>query len=479
MTLQGLLRLDGRELGPKERSLLPAQAWSQGPVSLVGPTIVGGLAAWARFDGGSRPEQVAERLALRGERALPDLLGDFALAWWNGRRLLLARDQLGIRPLYYLFRDPYFAFASRLKTLLDLAWFEPRPDRRYLRAEFEFRQGYKHHTPFLGIRRLMPGHFLWVESPFRPRRYWWPAPSAAPSTRDWAGEARRLLALAVRDRAAGAGLMLSGGLDSSALAAVLCSLQEQVPAVTAVPVHAGPGRDRTAVGHLLGQYPNLVHRDVDAREYRADGGWMEEAFEQLGYPVHPTYFMDRALARALVEMGANSVMNGFFGDATLSYSGRDSLRRLLAKGAWNQSLKLISKLPWRSVFRPGQPWLQQMSERLLIGFQTLEHWVTMAADLGVEMTFPFLDLRVVEFALSVPPQEFVRGGRPRSLLRRAFADLPPEVVQRNDKVGYVSDYADRIRMPAGRSEIEALRIGRQIVSGRFLSWLETGGPRDE
>ncbi|MGH9791950.1 MAG: asparagine synthase (glutamine-hydrolyzing) [Candidatus Acidiferrales bacterium] len=163
-----------------------------------------------------------------GEDMVQQLRGMFGFALWDAkrRRLLLYRDRLGIKPLYYAQLDDTLVFSSEVKALLEYGMpfrVEPRVVECYLRL------GYVPGdlTLFEGVRRLLPGHFLAAEvgsSGPQLRRYWTPQFQSAAAGEDSAflAEFERLLNETVAQHRLGEvpqGIFLSGGVDSSSLLA--------------------------------------------------------------------------------------------------------------------------------------------------------------------------------------------------------------------------------------------------------------------
>src|SRR6267154_956049 len=165
-----------------------------------------------------------------GPAMLDRLNGMFAVAIWDcrDRTLFLARDRLGVKPLYYIVRDGLLAFASEEKALFAAG----------LRAEFDpntwpellcFRYVAGGATPYRGVKRILPGHYLlWRDGRVTSRRWW----DLAARVRDLREEAprdplewfRETFDSAVRLRRISdvpVGVLLSGGLDSSSVAASL------------------------------------------------------------------------------------------------------------------------------------------------------------------------------------------------------------------------------------------------------------------
>ena len=167
----------------------------------------------------------------RGPAFVEDLRGMFAIALWDRleQRLVLARDRFGIKPLYYRLENRMLSFASELKALLRQPEMSRDVDLDALEAYLAFNSIPAPLTIFREARKLPPGHLLIVErGESRLRRYARPRPVAAGSERP---ESEHELALELRERLRDSvrahlvadvpvGVMLSGGIDSSALAAL-------------------------------------------------------------------------------------------------------------------------------------------------------------------------------------------------------------------------------------------------------------------
>jgi len=167
----------------------------------------------------------------RGLRFVDDLRGMFALALWDARerRLVLARDPFGIKPLLYALDDRRLAFASELRALLALGGIDTDLDRDALEAYLTVNVVLSPRTIVRGIRRLAPGHLLVAQDGVtRIERYARPRPVQAGALR---GEPLRELAVEARERLRDSvrahlvadvdvGVLLSGGLDSGTILAL-------------------------------------------------------------------------------------------------------------------------------------------------------------------------------------------------------------------------------------------------------------------
>jgi asparagine synthase (glutamine-hydrolysing) len=168
----------------------------------------------------------------RGEQMLDALRGMFAVAVWDGRerRLLLARDRFGIKPLYWSARDGVLSFGSELKALAAVPGFRRELDPDAVEAYFTFNSIPSPLTIFRGVHKLEPGTLLSWQPGSAPqiRRWCRPSPALAGDVR---GEDERELAVELGERLRDSvrahlvsdvpvGVWLSGGVDSGLLAAL-------------------------------------------------------------------------------------------------------------------------------------------------------------------------------------------------------------------------------------------------------------------
>jgi asparagine synthase (glutamine-hydrolysing) len=167
-----------------------------------------------------------------GEDCVTHFRGMFAFAIWDSqkRRLFCARDRVGIKPLYYYFDGFLFAFASEIKALLEHPAISARFESSLLPEYLSFGYVSGERTMFSGIRKLLPGNTLTLDlDRFQPvTRQYWRVPSEqlrdSKSDVDWIRDCRGLLEESVRLRLMAdvpLGVFLSGGVDSSAIAALM------------------------------------------------------------------------------------------------------------------------------------------------------------------------------------------------------------------------------------------------------------------
>src|SRR5215472_4741743 len=173
-----------------------------------------------------------------GAACVDYLRGMFAFAIWDRRRqeLFIARDRLGVKPLYYVHTDDgSLFFGSEIKTLIEANAVKPTINFATLPDYLANHATSGEETLFAGIKRLLPGHKLvWRAGKIRIDRYWdvsfARSHSVARSDRDLINEWRDLFHTSVRLRLMAdvpLGMFLSGGIDSSAIAAVMSGMVDE------------------------------------------------------------------------------------------------------------------------------------------------------------------------------------------------------------------------------------------------------------
>jgi asparagine synthase (glutamine-hydrolysing) len=451
--------------------------------------LVAALAA-----GGDRvePELTDDALMLRcyrawGEPAFARLVGDFAAVLWDGRdrRLRAVRDGFGVRPLYWWADADEVRVASEPRQLGDAALasgLEPEAVSDYLHhahrldAAASFRRG---------VALVRPGHVLTIDDAgAHERRFWALAPPAElsyPDPRDYAEHLAEVLGRAVAARCRGArpaGLLLSGGLDSSAIAALGVHRGVVPVAYTAV-FDRHPSCDERPWVRACRQALGLA--GVELEPEREALFARSPAVDEPDAASYAEPHWDRALAE-LAARGGRTMMVGDGGETLLFGTGTwvfvDALRRRswtwlareaaayrAAWGAWpTPSLRglAVRALPALAGRRPRAPswldpdpaaararWARYRSRRVPRVFAALarQHaFERVSSDLGdapgwwppaqhaanrrgCVYTYPYLDRRVQELVYAIPVERFYARGRDRAVLRDALAGRLPELVR--------------------------------------------------
>lgn len=206
-----------------------------------------------------------------GDAFVERLNGQFAIALWDSRarRLLLVRDRAGILPLFYAVQDGRLVFASEVKSLLKGLARRPGPNPAALDQIFTFWSTVGTTTMFDGVEQLEPGCLLIAEDGrIVKRRYWdWafrePGHYLGGSVDELAAELRALLTDATRIRLRAdvpVGAYLSGGLDSTALIALMCAGSAQPNAFSLA--FADPGLDESRFQQQAAAHFGVRHETI-------------------------------------------------------------------------------------------------------------------------------------------------------------------------------------------------------------------------
>jgi asparagine synthase (glutamine-hydrolysing) len=204
-----------------------------------------------------------------GERFVEKLSGMFALALWDGRRerLVLARDRVGKKPLVWTrLADGTLAFASELKALARLPGVSRELDLGALDAYLALQYVPGPGTALRGVHKLPPGHVLVADADGeRVERYWQPEPVEQSLTEaEWLERVRATVTEAVRKRLIAdvpLGALLSGGIDSSIVVALMAQLQAE-PVRTFSVGFADARYDERTYARLVAERYGTVHEEV-------------------------------------------------------------------------------------------------------------------------------------------------------------------------------------------------------------------------
>ncbi|HKP34745.1 MAG TPA: asparagine synthase-related protein [Sphingomicrobium sp.] len=548
----------GRNLHP----MLPEDVYDRGPI-VRGPHA---LVADVRIDNREEIERslgigtddaarqcdaaiLFEALIAWGSDALNRLTGEFALAFWDGqrRRLLLARDVLGSRPLVFHRAPDFFAFASMPSGLHAIPGVPYAVNPEHLAESLAMLPERGSGTFFKGVDRVEPAHFLEItETSMTSSRFWQPSrPSGKRlNPREYEEALRSVVDAATRAQLRGAGntvaAQLSGGLDSSI---VVTSAARQMPDRTIVAYTAVPRRgfdgpippgvlaneaDRAAA--TAGLYSNVEHVIVENGE-QSPLDLITRAFPYQQQPVpNPcNNVWATSICRLARERGATVLLIGNAGNLTATYYGLQWLPELLRRGrlvklarmslgARRHGFRWLSVgaqvvgpfLPmglWKRLsarvtelrqYAPVSPALSAALERKAgergMDFSyrprrdpfALRLWSLTRFDNGIcfkgilgqwglSVRDPLADKRVIEFCLSVPDEEYLRDGVPRSLARRAFGDrLPAEVTNATVRALQSPDWYEGLEKDwtAIRAEIAQIARSADVETVIDTAWLE-------
>ena len=279
-----------------------------------------------RFRTGSDTETILHLYEERGPDCVHSLRGMFAFAIWDSRlrRLMLARDRLGIKPLHYALRPGRIEFGSEYKAIVAASETASRPDLRALRDLLDL--GFVAGTRTLadGIRRLAPGEYLlYSGGSVSVQQYWdvrFPTGEQRRSEAEWVEAFREKLTESVRIHMRSdvpVGVWLSPGIDSSAVAA-LASRFASDPLESFTLAFDDPRVDEVRRAPTLNRYPGFAIANRIARCGDDDFRLFAEALwtsEEPTSAMIPRLLLARA-TRPLVKVvltgeGADEVLGGY------------------------------------------------------------------------------------------------------------------------------------------------------------------------
>ena len=332
-------------------------------------------AAGVRYRTHSDTETVLHLYERLGERAVDRMRGMFALAIWDSleRRLFLARDRYGVKPLYYVHRpDGTLIFGSEIKALLPALGGRPELNREALPDFLANHAPSGEATLFTGIMRLTPGHTLtWQNGRITIRRYW-DLPVAQSSEGPPPGSrAERALVAEFRERFTEAvrlrlmsdvplGMFLSGGIDSAAITSAMATLVKE-PIRTFSVAFAEREANELEYARLVAKAYRTEHREtvVSPAEFFAELPrlvWHED--EPIAHPSSiALYFVSQLAARhvkvVLTGEGSDETLAGYNRYRVTEYNARlGALYRRCVPGLARRGLSLaLESLPTTSRLR--------------------------------------------------------------------------------------------------------------------------------
>lgn len=456
-----------------------------------------------------------------GSACLSRLVGMFAFAIVDPRSttMFLARDRLGIKPLYYCERPGWTGFASELKALFQDPKVPREPNLDILHRFLLHRvHDADDETFFAGVKRLLPGHFMILgpEGVREVRSYWSPKVNPDFSSRrsddEYAEEFAELFQKVVRRHMISdvpVGVSLSGGLDSSGISSVMASLMREGADVhtegllhTFSALYPGESIDESS-------YIASIERHVGSVAHYAypsvEEFWAELS-EWIWFQEEPTissapyaYFSVYRIAKGNVKV----ILSGNGGDELLagyipyfrSYltsaidqgaylaAGRELAlgRDLYAKYARSllSGRRLGAKAPVAMVdllvadpaslsrfdYRPSRNLNERLSDDVL-RYSTpnlLRYEDKNSMAFSIESRVPFLDHELVEHIFALPIDQKIKGGWNRAVYRNAMRGKMPELNRtRRSKIGFTNPEEEWFKARA--TEIRAIFSSPSLAS---------------
>src|SRR5262245_44011732 len=422
----------------------------------------------------------------RGARAVERLSGMFAFAVWDSarRELLLARDRLGIKPLYYaLDGDGTLYFASAIKALIESRAVTPEINYAALPDYLANHAPSGEETLFSDFKRLLPGHTLmWRDGQTEIRKYWdlsfaqtgHPALSDRGAIEQWT----ELFREAVRSHLASdvpPSVFLSGGVDSSAIAAVMSGMARE-PIKTFSVGFVERGANDLEYARTVARAFDTEHHEVIVTPDAFFAVmprliWHED--EPLGHSASvPLYFVSELASRhvkvVLTGEGGDELMAGYYrGRLPIGSALRHRLLRTFlsrtpdveslyldnfAVFSREQQLRLLTpeakdRAGALDPYATASRYLAQSDatttlKRLLYAdTKTYLHELLMKQDqmsmaASLESRVPFLDHALVEFTTRLPERMKLRRLTTKYILRRSMKGVLPKPILTRPKMGF-------------------------------------------
>ncbi|MEW6646207.1 MAG: N-acetylglutaminylglutamine amidotransferase [Pseudomonadota bacterium] len=414
-------------------------------------------------------EVILKAYAAWGEQCVEHLHGMFAFAIWDIRRqrLFLARDRLGIKPLYYSHDGKTFRFASNMQALLAAGGADVSIDPLGLHHQFTLHGVVPAPRTLLnGIRKLAPGYTLAIDKEGRraERQYWQlyaHRPSEARSEQEWTEAIHAALKKAVKRRLEIAdvpvGVLLSGGLDSSLLVGLLAEQGVKDILTFSIGFEDVPeekGSEFEYSDQVVAMYDTRHHKYAIPNDQVLLR--LPEAVEQMAEPMVGQdavafYLLAERVAQEVKVVqsgqGADEVFGGYFWYPRMDAEGGTDLERFARHyfdRPHGEFLDTVAE-PYRGEDHTGmlieklltQPGADTFIDRVLrmdtttlIVDDPVKRVDNMTMAWGLEARVPFLDHELVELAMQLPPELKLGSGGKHVLKTIARGLIPDGVIDR-------------------------------------------------
>jgi asparagine synthase (glutamine-hydrolysing) len=460
-----------------------------------------------RFHSRTDTEVVLHAYEEWGPSCLDRFNGMFGFAIWDTRRrrLFLARDRFGVKPLYYAFHAGRLLFGSEIKALLQ-AGLPRRVSPEALVEYFTFQNVLSDRTLFDGVRLLPPGHSLTVsEDGVEIKRFWdlEPDPDESLGEGEWAESIRGVFEESVTRQLISdvpVGSYLSGGMDSGAVVAVASQHVPRLMTFTG-------GFDLSSVTGLELVFDERADAEVVASQFKTqhyemvlhagDLAWVLPELvwhlEDLRVGMSYQNYYIAGLASKFVKVslagtGGDELFAGYPWRYGLIEAGADDFdsvyydywARLVpdedkpdffAPEVWAQATSHATYDVFREVLNPVDG-LDPLTKALYFEAKTFLHGLLVVEDKvsmahSLEARVPFLDNELVDLALRIPSRLKHADGGGKRLLRQAMRGLLPDEIIEKEKQGFSPPDQSWYRGPTMDYIRETLLDPRSLNRGYF------------
>ncbi|MFT4143052.1 MAG: asparagine synthase-related protein [Mobilitalea sp.] len=463
-----------------------------------------------------------------GENCGKYLNGDFAFAIWeeDKERLLLFRDQLGVRPLYYCYKPPFFAFATDYRALLALPGVNLELDEVKLYSQLSDTYHIDtERTFFSDVKRLPQAHLLKLDATeIQLIKYWMPGTKKRVRLRteeDYKSELYRIvedsLVLRIKFFKEKICSEFSGGLDSSVITIManreLKKKKRELEAYSWSPGYELLQKQKKDEREVMLKVCKKEGFECDFRSYYLTP--QQELRTRPALTDGQRSEEHRQILQEISLQGNSLILSGWGGDEGISHRAdiyellfhRHFIcflkeAEILSRGSLLRLIKLILLSPFYLLSRPysflgGQnnkipnimnkvfekkikpkckkdilhfktnP-IKHMESGVSVSRSELMAWVS--ADYQLQYVFPFLDYRVIDFALSIPRHWYYKKGISRYIYRKAFEEvLPKELCYHRGKI----DVAREVFWKENEKLQQKAELALEVIDkDRFINYLD-------
>jgi asparagine synthase (glutamine-hydrolysing) len=444
-----------------------------------------------------------------GEKCVEKLRGMFAFAVWDKlqKRLFIARDRLGVKPLYYVHDEQgNLFFASEIKALLAANAVKPEINFQAFPDQFANHGTSRDETLFKNVKRLLPGHFLiWKDGDLKIEKYWdvsFEPKHEEKSDREYVEEWKELFRKSVKLRLMAdvpLGMFLSGGIDSSAIAAMMSQMVDEPIKTFSVGFKEREANEFEFARIVSKAYKTDHHEiTITPEQFFAElPNLVYHEDEPLGFIASvPLYFVSKLAQKhvkvVLTGEGRDEIMAGYgrygktlqllnYGEkyesltpsflrsavkSGVSAIGGKLTRTFLTRdndieNLFFDNFAIFGKAMQKQLFSnetkeqisETNPYISQnrwlaetdaqdtLDKLLYADTKTYLHELLMKQDqmsmaASIESRVPFLDHKLIEFTAKLPERMKLRGKTTKWILREAMKGVLPDEILNRSKMGF-------------------------------------------
>ncbi len=451
-----------------------------------------------KFTSQSDTEVILHLYDRYGAEALSKLNGMFAFAIWDSQKeeLFLARDRMGIKPLYYAQIGQRFIFASEISSLIRSGDVPTDFDPAGIMDFFGYRFVPAPHTVLNKVRKVRPGHYIRVKNGQANENSYWSLQTRTPdkTPAEWEEELAHLLDESVRLQMISdvpVGAFLSGGIDSSLVTALMTKQTPNRIKTFSIGFEKGTGVDESSYARTVAKKLGTDHYEFILRE--KDMAYSDRIFSRMNEPVGDPTILPTAILSSFARRKVKVVLTGEGGDELFAGYNRyksivysswvkkfpnfmqpaaGMIFRMSGRGDAFKSIPDLDIRNWFLLNRDFAPdaltplfqatnYAKGKSHLLSKNFDSsaalpdplnqildverqtaLVDRLLMKVDMSsmsvsLEARPPFLDHRIVELALQMPSEYKIRNFKGKYLLRKIAARHLPSRIAWRKKHGFI------------------------------------------